>query len=168
MPFEKLSKKLGFTQNEINVILFILVATVIGLVINLIKDSRNQKDFLEFNYKVSDSLFNAAAADPGLTDSTDIPKEKVIDSKRELLDFKQEKLPGKKEVKASTLTKKININTASLSQLTSLPGIGSKTAAGIVEYRKKRGQIKNWDELLNIKGIGKSKLNNLKSFVILE
>lgn len=50
----------------------------------------------------------------------------------------------------------ININTASVQQLTQLNGIGSKKAKAIVEYRKKHGKFKSIDDLKNVSGIGAS------------
>ena len=38
-------------------------------------------------------------------------------------------------------TAKVNINTASVEQLTTLPGVGPKLAARIVEYRQKSGHV---------------------------
>jgi competence protein ComEA len=52
--------------------------------------------------------------------------------------------------------------------LATLPGLGQKTANAIVEYRINNGKIKSIDELLNIKGIGKTKLNKIKNFISLE
>ena len=48
---------------------------------------------------------------------------------------------------------KVNINTASAEQLTTLPGIGPKLAARIVEYRQKSGAFKSVQELMNVKDI---------------
>ena len=42
----------------------------------------------------------------------------------------------------------VNLNTASATDLESLPGIGAKTAARIVEYRQKNGPFKKVEEIL--------------------
>jgi competence protein ComEA len=44
-------------------------------------------------------------------------------------------------------------NTASAEQLTTLPGVGPKLAARIVEYRQKSGAFKSVHELMNVKDI---------------
>lgn len=56
----------------------------------------------------------------------------------------------------------VNINTASADELEALPGIGAKTAALIVEYRRKNGPFKKVEELMNIRGVGEKSFLKLK------
>lgn len=48
----------------------------------------------------------------------------------------------------------ININTASESDLDTLPGIGPSTAKRIIEYREKNGQFSTIEDIKKVKGIG--------------
>lgn len=59
---------------------------------------------------------------------------------------------------------KININTADIDQLITLPGIGAKTAEKIVEYRQ-TNKFKSIEELMEVKGIGESKFSNIKELI---
>jgi competence protein ComEA len=59
---------------------------------------------------------------------------------------------------------KIDINTASVEELQSLPKIGPKTAEAIVKYRQKH-PFKSIDELINVKGIGEKKLELLRPLI---
>ena len=61
----------------------------------------------------------------------------------------------------------ISINSADLKQLSSLPGIGIKTAEKIIEYRNNNGSFNSLEELMNVKGIGKSKFNKIKEYITL-
>ncbi len=165
---EKISKRIGFTGTETSIILFIIFACLIGITINLIKNAKNDESFLEFSYKQDDSLFNAASGDPGIQDSVNDLERKKIASQHELLDFTKEKLQERNVKKKSSVQKVININTANKEELTQLPGFGEKTAAAVIDYRLKHGKLKNIEELLNIKGIGKKKIEKIKSLVTIE
>ena len=61
--------------------------------------------------------------------------------------------------------KLVNINTASAGELTSLEGIGEKTAQAIVEYRQKNGAFKAIEDIKNVNGIGDKKFEALKSSI---
>lgn len=62
---------------------------------------------------------------------------------------------------------KININTASAEQLTSLKGIGPKKAQAIIEFRKKNGKFKKLEDLMLVKGIGKKTFEKIKPYLTL-
>jgi len=70
---------------------------------------------------------------------------------------KQEKLKGQA---------KINVNTASRSELMKLPRIGPKTADKILAYRNTYGSFRSLDDLQKIKGIGPKTVAKLKLYAV--
>ena len=65
----------------------------------------------------------------------------------------------------SAPTAKVNLNTASVEQLTTLPGVGPKLAARIVEYRQKSGTFRSTQELMNVKGVGEKNFAKIQSWL---
>jgi competence protein ComEA len=62
-------------------------------------------------------------------------------------------------------TAKVNLNTASVEQLTTLPGIGPQLAARIVEYRQKSGRFSSPQELMNVRGIGEKNFQKIEQWL---
>lgn len=56
----------------------------------------------------------------------------------------------------------VDLNTATVEQLDSLPGIGPATAHAIVEFRKQHGRFRSVAQLLEVRGIGEAKLAALR------
>lgn len=61
---------------------------------------------------------------------------------------------------------KVNINTANLDELDSLPGIGPALAQRIIDYREQNGNFQSIEDLQNVKGIGDSKFSDIKDNII--
>ena len=59
----------------------------------------------------------------------------------------------------------VNINTASESQLTKLPGIGPSKAAAIVAYREENGMFSSVENIKNVSGIGDATFSNIESMI---
>lgn len=59
----------------------------------------------------------------------------------------------------------IDINHASIFELTALPGIGNGLAEQIVAYREANGQFRHAEELLSVPGIGENRLEAILSLI---
>lgn len=69
--------------------------------------------------------------------------------------------------KAVTPTGLVNINSATLAELDTLPGIGPAYARRIIDYRQANGPYVSIEQLLEIKGIGPATLNKIRAQVTL-
>ncbi len=58
-----------------------------------------------------------------------------------------------------------NLNTAKLSQLQLLPGIGPKMAERVIQYRLAHGGFQSVEQIMDVKGIGPKKFEKMKPFI---
>lgn len=63
------------------------------------------------------------------------------------------------------ITDPIDINKATLTELTRLPGIGEAYAKRIIDYRQTKGEFTAIEELTKVRGIGQKRLEKLKPFI---
>jgi len=57
---------------------------------------------------------------------------------------------------------RININLASQTELTDLPGIGSVLASRIVDYRRQHGDFQRIEDIRNVSGIGEKRFEAIQ------
>jgi competence protein ComEA len=60
---------------------------------------------------------------------------------------------------------RIDLNTATLTQLETLPGVGPSLAQRIIDYRTQHGGFRSVDELRKVQGIGDTRFAQLKDLV---
>ena len=72
---------------------------------------------------------------------------------------------GKREmVEPKEYRFRIDINTATVGELQTLPGIGPKLAEGIIQYRDENAPIEDFSEILNVRGIGPKRYDAMKPY----
>ncbi len=143
---KKINPKNFFTKEEISVLLFLILFTVFGVVLKIYKSS-SQKKVVENQFEKTDidSILVAVFSE-----------EKI--EKSDVITTKNKEEPLKK--------KSININKASVEELTKLPGIGEKTAKKIVEYRQKYGGFKKIEDIMKIERIGPKLFEKIQDYII--
>lgn len=111
----------------------------------------------------------------GLTENADIskinPAQKLNDSDKIIIPEKKDEVEEEieqidentsvEQESDSSISEKININTATKDELETLNGIGEATANKIINYRKSN-PFKEIEDIMNVPGIGETKFNNIK------
>lgn len=64
--------------------------------------------------------------------------------------------------------RRINLNTATLEELTSLPGIGEVRGRQILDYRAEHGPFRSIADLMNVNGIGEGIYAKLRDLIYVE
>lgn len=121
-------------------------------------------------------VFEAIEAAGGLKGRVDVTG---INMARELSDGEQvlvgidpvaapgaEAVPGAGAAGGMPAVGKINLNTATIEQLDTLPGVGPVTAQAILGWRQTNGRFGAVEDLLDVKGIGEATLAELKDLVV--
>lgn len=111
--------------------------------------------------KAGQRLFDAIELAGGMTEDADIDQ---INLSLILNDQDKIYIPAKGEIVSfiqGTASSLVNINTASKEELTSLSGIGDKTAEKIINYRQKTPFSKK-EDLMNVPGIGENKYKEIE------
>ncbi len=88
----------------------------------------------------------------------------------------KERVEGEETVQGGSMTgeagtagtEMVNLNTATVEQLTTLPGIGESRAESIIAYRKKVGRFLDIEEIMNISGIGEAMFEKIKDRITVE
>ena len=153
---KKISDRFLLTRTEATIFLFLSVVLLVGSGYRYFSGK-----FINTNQDTyNDSLLIAAGTDNG--ESAD---QKDSDYKEDVLDLKTKDWGAKKVLPKEN---SIDINTAQLEELISLPGIGNKTAKSIMDFRSHHGRINNANELIEVKGIGEAKLNKIRKYLTIK
>jgi competence protein ComEA len=111
-----------------------------------------------YKLKKDSRVFEAINAAGGYSTEADIDKINLVAT---IKDGEKIHIPYKVQTLSSNL---ININTATESELCSLPGIGPSLAKRIIEYRTSH-YFSSIEEIKNVKGIGEKKFEKIKNLI---
>lgn len=77
-------------------------------------------------------------------------------------------LSAEAAARGDTPSRPVNLNTASVAELKTLPGVGAVRAQAIIAARKERGGFRSLDQLVMVKGFGRQSVERLRPFLTLE
>lgn len=163
---KRLSRKIGLTQTELKISLFVILVFLFGLIYKVFFIQNDIIPYQNFDYSYEDEKFFSSDKDTSLINYQK-SDDKEVDYKQEVLDFNTRSFDNIQK-KTLPAEKSINLNTAKFEELVNLPGIGEKTAQNIIEYRKQHKRFGNINELLSVKGIGEAKLAKIKKYIFID
>ncbi|WP_323135591.1 ComEA family DNA-binding protein [Streptomyces beihaiensis] len=115
--------------------------------------------------RVADALRAAGGIRPG-TDTAGLNKARLLmDGEQVLVGEPAGVAPPAGPAPGGGSTGPIALNTATVEQLDSLPGVGPVLARHIVDYRTQHGGFRSVDELREVDGIGPSRFDDLHDLV---
>jgi competence protein ComEA len=151
--------------------------TQINHTTDISKPNKTKPQIIDINNATFDQLINLPKIGPAIAKriidyrsktpferKTDIMKVSGIGSKTY---DKIKDLIFVKDEKPKSNSKKININTANMEELITLPGIGEVYAKRIMDYRKEH-KFKSITEIVKVKGIGEKTYQKLKDKITVQ
>jgi len=145
------NQKFGFTPTESRVVFFLIGTFFIGICARVFLS--RQPPLRHFDYANSDSIFLSRSAQKLSPETLRVRPATPVESS-----FGQ---PAKPKPRI------IDINTAAKEDFITLPGIGEAMAERIIIYREENGPFHSVDDLLNVKGIGRKKLDKIAPYCII-
>lgn len=79
--------------------------------------------------------------------------------------YPTKEVPAFQTESTSTQPLQLNLNTASVDELTAIDGIGDTKATAIVSYREENGPFLRVDDLIYVNGIGEATLEHVRPFL---
>jgi competence protein ComEA len=124
------------------------------------------------NIESDKRLIDAVNEVEGLTEDADLNKinlaMKLEDGQHYIIPKIGEETLNEENLIVEDSSQKININTATISQLDTLPGIGEATANKIVKYREENKKFNSIEEIKNVNGIGDKKFEEIKDLICID
>jgi comEA protein len=147
----KIQTKLGLTKSEAGVILFLSFGLIVGGTAKILKLDKVTE---RYDFSQSDAFFESASS----------RIDSIIAAEEDTLKAAHKSQMGSKPSVAFP----IDLNAATLKELTALPGIGKTTAQRIIDFRETNSKFTSTEDLLKVKGIGPKKFQKLKPLVRVE
>lgn len=139
-----------------------------------------------YEMKQGDRVYEAVQKAGGFTEDADEDyvnqAQKLTDGAKLVIPTKEEssRLAGEQEIAAGLVGEeigeaagtdgdgRININTASESELCQIPGVGATRAAAIISYREKSGSFRKIEDIMNVSGIKEGTFEKIKDSIRVE
>jgi len=165
---DRIAASLGMTRPELTVVSLLLVFFLLGLVLRSAGFVRHAADFRNtvqsepFSETYVDSLLEAALKPEAPAGENSIAAGDHEPSKAK---------PTRPSSRSKHLATDPGIvfATASAAELETIPGISSVLAGRLIEFRKSRqGKVERFRDFLDVKGIGRKRLETLQQHLVLE
>ncbi len=142
--------------------MLLIVIFIVGFSYKTFFRDNGLTSYKKFDYSKEDSTFFSSG-----NEKDSLTNAQTEENKDDILELNK-KNTNKFPAKIIAAEKSIDLNTAGVDALTTLPNVGKKTAERIIELRTKLGRFKNFNQLLQIKNIGDKRLDKIKKYAYIK
>ncbi len=150
------------TSKEQKALLLLVVILAAGALVQFFLPHKIKSR--QYDYSLQDSLFKALSVDTLKMIRKKAAQTAVYPEKEKRIKL----IPKKKTDKKTLKQHSIDINTAGLKELETLPGVGPKTAQWIIDYRTEHGRFNKPEELTKVKRIGSKTLQKIRPYIFIK
>ena len=157
---DSIASALGLTRAEMTVIALLLLFFMLGLILRSSGAIREtaERDRADLNERFSDTEVDSLLREAEALEAS-LAETATTNSGTE----------NPPSVRRSTGTSKIVFSRAGVAELESIPGISSVLAERLVEFRNSRqGKVERFRDFLDVKGIGRKRMETLRQHLVLE
>ena len=169
-PLEKLALKLSLTKAEVTLVSALLAFLLLGGILVTIRSTEKvdllvkKAELARYREAEVDSLIALATVQ-----QERVKEDVLLDAETEGEEPATEKRQEQRSSGEKIFNGTLSFNKASSQQLQKIPGVGPVMAERLVAFRKsKGGKVLQFQDFLDVKGIGKKKLESFKKYFILE
>lgn len=161
---------LNFTKSEGRILLLIIGILTVGFSVKFYNEVLSIPE-KSFDMETFESRFTSLAkSSPVVFDEEKFynalsDDEKVLYDSLKKIEEQFYDAPEERKKKINIAENSIDLNSASMEELIALPGIGEVTAERIIQFRETKGRFRKIEDIMNVKGIGKKKFENIKPYI---
>jgi len=152
---------LNFTRQERVVVYFLVVTLGIGAVLRLVRNQRIENQLTPNRFYEEEDQFKRIA------EQINSDSVQLVDNDGSIVDTIATD-SGQKSSHMDLRQDLVNINTAGIEELTTLPGIGPAIAGRVRAYTDEHGPFKDKSDIILVKGIGKKTYTRIQGLVTTE
>jgi competence protein ComEA len=168
---DNIAVRLGITRAEMTAVTLLTFFLLLG---GALKYSGSVQDADKAIKKAEAARYSEAEVDSLLSLLTKSEQPSAAETSTLVADNSEQEEPAKKSPAGGRSQKKvftgtISFRTASAAQLQMISGVGPVMARRLVEFRKQKGgKVEHFNDFLQVKGIGKKKLEILEKHLTLD
>lgn len=159
---DRIAVRLSMTRTEITVVTTLLLFFILGIIVN---SSRSLQEARQYTETKQAEQFTDTEVDSLLREAV-LLETALVESGTKALHIQNQ---GSISTKKASISQKIVFSNATADELAAIPSINSVLAGRLIAFREsKEEKVERFPDFLEVKGIGRKRMEILKRHLILD